>query len=460
MKWSETLRARFALWTAGLFLVILTGFSLYVYTSLARGLYAERNRSLTLNASQFIASLNIEGDQLVLSDSFQEEPENISLHEQGYTLRIFDPELESLQTFGLYQDLLPAVSPAIVSPYFSTIDDLSTGTRIRVYTTPVIENGHLLAILQVAQSLADIEVTLQRLLLILIVSVPLLVSISGVSGYWLAGRALQPIDQITGMARRISAEDLSARLNITTTNDEVGRLANTFDNMLSRLDESFQRERQFTSDASHELRTPLTVMKAILGRIRKKPRTTKEYEQALDELSEEVDRLGTLTEDLLQLARNDGKKAVAFEAINLSSLIEDVSDSLRPLMEAKGLTFTRQIDDNLCIEGDTDDLIRLFVNLIDNAIKFTERGEIRLTASLQDDIIQVVISDTGKGIHPRHLPHIFDRFYRSDEARAISGSGLGLTIANDIVQRHQGKIEVISTMNLGSVFTILFPKVT
>jgi signal transduction histidine kinase len=290
------------------------------------------------------------------------------------------------------------------------------------------------------------------------VSVPLLVIISGLSGYWLATGALRPIDKITGMARRISAEDLSARLNIPDTNDEVGRLANTFDNMLSRLDESFQRERQFTSDASHELRTPLTVMKAILGRIRKKPRTAKEYEQALDELSEEVDRLGTLTEDLLQLARSDGRKAAALESVNLSSLIEDVSDSMRPLVEAKGLHLTSQIEDNLCMQGDTDDLIRLFVNLIDNAIKFTERGEIQLAAGLQNDGIRVVIRDTGKGIHPRHLPYIFDRFYRSDEARTISGSGLGLTIANDIVQRHQGKIEVTSTMNLGSAFTILFPK--
>ena len=460
MKWTETLRARFALWTAGLFLVILTGFSLYVYTSLARGLYTERDRSLTLNASQFIASLNIEDEQLVISDSFQEEPENVGLHEQGYTIRILNPNVEILQTFGLYQALLPAVSPATSFPFFATLDDPSTGTRIRVYTTPVIESGHLFAILQVAQSLEDIRTTLQRLLLILTVSVPLLVIISGLSGYWLATRALRPIDQITGMARRISAEDLSARLNIPDTNDEVGRLASTFDNMLSRLDESFQRERQFTSDASHELRTPLTVMKAILGRIRKKPRTAKEYEQALDELLEEVDRLGTLTEDLLHLARTDGKKALAFETINLSSLMEDVSYSLRPLIEAKGLNFTRQIEDDLYMRGDTDDLIRLFVNLLDNAIKFTERGEISLTAGMQNDVINIVLSDTGKGINPRHLPQIFDRFYRSDEARSISGSGLGLAIANDIVQRHQGKIEVTSTMNFGSVFTIFFPKLT
>ena len=185
--------------------------------------------------------------------------------------------------------------------------------RVRVYTTPVIENGHSIVILQVAQSLQGVEATLQRLLLTLLISVPLLVVISGLSGYWLAARALQPIDRITSTARRISAQDLSARLDLPDTNDEVGRLASTFDDMLSRLDESFQRERQFTTDASHELRTPLTAMQAVLGMIREKPRSGREYQQALDDLSEEVDRLRTLTEDLLHLAR------VAMEIKLLSS---------------------------------------------------------------------------------------------------------------------------------------------
>lgn len=460
MKWSKTLRVRFAVWTAGLFLVVLTGFSTYVYISLARGLYAERDDSLTLNASQFIASLHIEGEQIIISDSFQENPENAGLREQGYTIQIFNSQAELLQTFGVYHELLPRVSSAISSPFFSTSKDSSTGIDIRVYTTPVVENGQLIAILQVAQSLEDIEATLQRLLLILLVSVPLLVFISGLSGYWLAARALRPIDQITGMARRISAEDLSARLNIPNTNDEVGRLAETFDNMLSRLEESFQRERQFTSDASHEFRTPLTVMKAVLGRIRKKPRTSKEYQQALEELSEEVDRLETLTEELLHLARSDGRKDPAFEAIDLSTLVEDVSDAMYPLMESKGLSFTRQIEADLCLRGDSDDLIRLFVNLLDNAIKFTEQGEIRLTAGLQDNVINIVISDTGRGVDTGHLPHIFDRFYRIDESRTTPGSGLGLAIAKDIVQRHQGRIEVSSTLNSGSVFAVLFPSIS
>ena len=237
----------------------------------------------------------------------------------------------------------------------------------------------------------------------------------------------------------------------------MGRLASTFDDMLSRLDESFQRERQFTTDASHELRTPLTAMQAVLGMIREKPRSGREYQQALDDLSEEVDRLRTLTEDLLHLARSDGNKASVFEPVDLSTLIGDVSDSLYPLMEAKGLSFQRALDGNLCMRGDSDDLIRLFVNLFDNAIKFTEQGEISVRAGLQEKSIHIVIKDTGTGIDARHLPHIFDRFYRTDISRTTRGSGLGLSIAKDIVQRHGGKIEASSVMDQGSVFTIDFP---
>lgn len=453
----NTLRVRFALWTAGLFLIALTAFGIYVYFSMERGLHGYVDNSLRLNASQLIAGLNIEGNQLILSDSFEEKPENADLREQGYSIRILSPQEKVLQTFGLYHDLLPAVSLSNFSPFFSTINDPASGIRIRVYTTPVIEEGNFIAIVQVAHSFEETELALQRLLLTLLISVPLLVVISGLSGYWLAARALRPIDQITSTARRISAEDLSARLDLPDTNDEVGRLASTFNNMLARLDQAFQRERRFTTDASHELRTPLTAMQAVLGMIREKPRTSEQYQEALGDLSEEVDRLRTLTENLLHLARDNGKKTAVFETVDLSTLLEDVSDSLTPLMEARGLSLKRDIQSGLCMRGDSDDLIRLFVNLLDNAIKFTERGEIRIIAGVYNNVINITIADTGRGIRATHLPYIFDRFYRADPSRNARGSGLGLSIAKNIVERHGGKIAVSSTPNRGSIFTIDFP---
>lgn len=459
MKRIKTLRFRFALWTSILFLVILTGFGFYLYISMARNLNSTIDASLSLNAAQVVASLNIdESYQIVQADSIMEEPETNDLLQHGYTIRLVDPEGNLLHQFGLHQELLPTPSLTSESPFFSTINDTSTKTGIRVYTSPIIENDRFIAILQVAQSLEQVQTTLQRLLITLLVSIPLVVVIAGLSGYWLAARALRPIDQITSTARRISAEDLSERLNLPDTNDEVGRLANTFNAMLNRLDKAFQRERQFTADASHELRTPLTAMQAILGITRERPRTVKEYQQVLDDLSEETDRLRTLTENLLQLARGETKNKSTSEQVNLSDLIRDVCESLRPLIEAKGVLLKGEIADNLFFNGDSDALIRLFVNLLDNALKYTEQGRICVSAKSQSKGIKIVITDTGQGIEADDLPHIFNRFYRADKSRSTPGSGIGLTIARQIVEDYGGTIRAESEgVGKGSSFEIIFP---
>lgn len=447
----NTLRARFALWTSGLLLAALTLFGAFVYFSMARGLSAALDNSLTINASQVSAGLNIDNGKLILSDSLIEAPDNADFQGNGLTIRVLAPNGNLIQEFGRYHNL-----PFSSTQSLSTFIDPTTKTDIRVYTQPVYDNNQLVAIIQVAQSLANVENTLQRLLVTLLISIPILVAVAGFSGYFLAARALTPIDQITSTARKISAEDLSARLDVPVTNDEVGRLTSTLNDMLVRLDDSFQRERQFTNDASHELRTPLTAMQAILGMIREKRRTPAEYEQALDDLSEETDRLRTLVENLLRLARGDKSKSNAFEPVNLSTLLEDVTDSMRPLAEAKSLALYCETNDNLNILGDSDELIRLFVNLLDNAIKYTERGEIRITAKRVEKIIEIQVTDTGVGISHEHLPHIFDRFYRVDESRTQRGSGLGLAIAKNIVIVHKGQIEVSST-NMGSIFTVHLP---
>lgn len=450
----NTLRVRFALWTSGLLLAALTLFGVYVYFSMARGLSSALDNSLTINASQVSAGLNIDNGKLILSDSLIEAPDNADFQGTGLTIRVLSPDGTVIQETGHYQNL-----PFSSTQSFSTFLDPSSKTDIRVYTQPVYDNNQMVAIVQVAQSLADVEDTLQRLLVTLLVSIPILVAVAGFSGYFLAARALTPIDKITSTARKISAEDLSARLDVPATNDEVGRLTETLNDMLARLDDSFQRERQFTNDASHELRTPLTAMQAILGVIREKRRAPEEYEQALDDLSEETDRLRTLVENLLRLARGDKSKSNAFEPVNLSTLLEDVTDSMRPLAEAKSLALHCDIAADLTMLGDGDELIRLFVNVLDNAIKYTEHGEIDVTASRANQNIEIRVSDTGIGIAPEHLPRIFDRFYRVDASRSRTqrGSGLGLAIAKEIISAHGGTVEIQSGKGKGSTFIILFP---
>lgn len=461
MKRFSTLRARFALWVAGLLLVALLAFGVLVYVSLSSSLKAGVDDSLQLSAAQANAAVNIEDGELAVADGIPETPALSGLQERGFTIRVLNTAGQMLQAVGPYH-ALPVVAADIDramqhQSFFTTVAAPTSADIIRFYTTPIVENDHLIGVVQVARTLEDVQDTLQRLLAALLISIPVLVCGAAAGGYLLAARALTPIDTITRTARRISAEDLHARLSLPATNDEVGRLAATFDTMLERLDASFQRERQFTADASHELRTPLAAMQAILGVIREQRRTPEDYEHALDDLAEETNRLRALADDLLHLAHGEAYLTVARETMDLTTLLQDVTDSLAPLAEAKGLSIRCETLHPLIVDGDRDGLIRLFVNLLDNAIKYTECGGITVRALIGTDSADVIIADTGIGIAADQLPHVFDRFYRVETARTTHGAGLGLAIAQDIAHAHGSTIAVQSRVGAGTTFTVRLP---
>ncbi len=447
----NTLRLRFALWTALLILLALVTFGIYVYFSMARGLYAALDDALQVSAAQIIAGLNVDNGNLALPDSLSEPPEE-GVPSAGFSVRVLTSDGQVIEQSGVYALQMPPVSPANMSSFYTDLP----GTNGRVYTTPITDNDALVAFVQVARSTESVRETMEQLLTTLLIAAPLLVLAAAVSGYFLAARALRPVDAMTRMARRISAEDLSARLNLVG-DDELGRLASTFDEMLERLEGSFRRERQFTADASHELRTPLAAMQAILSVTRQRKRKPAEYERALDDLTEEVERLCGLTESLLALARADSHPSKLTETVNLSILLKDVSESLRPLAEAKGLELACKTEPSLTVRGEMEGLIRLFINLLDNAIKYTEHGRVSISAQREGTRVHVEINDTGIGIPAEHLPHIFERFYRVEQSRSQSGNGLGLSLAQHIVEAHGGKIRVKSQPGTGSTFTIEFP---
>jgi len=440
-------------------LIVLILFGTFVYISMWQGLSTSIDDSIKFSTSQAIAAVNIENGQINFSDSLPESS-TADLREKGFTVRILSTNGDVLQSVGPYRNLIvdhTSIQNAINKiSVFNTIK-LSDSESIRIYTAPIVENQNIVGIIQVMQSLATLHETLDRLLLMMLISIPLLLIITAFSGYILAARALAPIDQITRTAQKISTEDLSARLNLHGNDDEIGRLANTFDNMLSRLEEGFNRERQFTSDASHELRTPLAAMQAILSVTRSKQRPPEEYETAMDDLLEETSRLRALTEGLLYIARGDSQPITSYEKVDLSNLLIDVSESLRPLAETKGLLLKQNIPTGLNLLGNSDALIRAFVNLLDNAIKYTQQGEIVVDATKDENhVIEISISDTGRGIDQEHLAHIFDRFYRVDESRTTQGFGLGLSIVQEIMKAHKGTITVTSQIGKGSTFHIIF----
>jgi signal transduction histidine kinase len=460
MKRLRTLRVQFALGTAGLMLVVLSAFGVYTYESMARRLAAAVDESLELVAAQVISGLEFTNNRPVFPETFSEEPENVDLRQRGYTAWVFTPDGELLAAFGRFHDMgLPPGDPRSV-PQFLSVDDAGDSGQVRLHIVTVPGNPGPSAIVRVAKSLEGLPDTLDDLRTTLLVAVPVLVAAAGLGGYLLAARALARIDRITRTAQRISAQDLSARIDLPPTDDEVGRLAGTFDAMLGRLDDSFQRERQFSADASHELLTPLSAIQVILGAIRGKRRTAPEYERALDDLSEEAGRLQTVAANLLHLARLETPSPGPREPVDLSILLNDVTDAFRARAEAGRLTLTCQAPTGLSVLGNRDDLVRAFVNLIDNAFKYTERGSVRIAGEAHGAQARVIVADTGIGIPADQISRIFDRLYRVDASRSTSGTGLGLPIARAIVTAHGGTVEAHSVVGSGSTFIVRLPRLS
>ena len=459
-----TLRVRFALWVAGLLLGVLAAFGTFVYFSLKHGLEASIDDSLRLSASQAITTINVEDGQIDFSDALPENDPTLSLRERGLTLRILDPAGQVLQAFGPYRAL--PVEPSCLAAAqagqsgFATLNGPSEGDPVRVYTEPVVESGRLVGVVQVAQSLEGVGETLERLLSALLLGGPLLVLVAALGGYLLAARALAPIDHITRTARRISAQDLSARLNLPATKDEVGRLATTFDEMLARLDDSFRRERRFTADASHELRSPVT---AILGQAEfalSRARTPTDYQAILTRIRQEAERMQRLIGRMLTLARVEtGRHPLHIAPTDIPRLLNTLVDTLQPQAAAKGLTLNVTTPAALTIATDADSLTQILLNLLENAIHYTDQGHVDLVATPSADSLQIRVSDTGQGIPPEHLPHLFQPFYRVDPSRSQSRGnvGLGLTLTYELAQLLGGQIEVTSQPQVGTTFTLVLP---
>lgn len=460
MRYLKTLRVRFALWTAGFLLATLLLFGAFVYANMSHSLVTTVDESLRLSAMQLLAEVAMRGSQLLVMENPIEDAEYAQLREQGWSMRVLDVGGQLVKEYGPYRDL-PSLQPGNATldqpGEFATMTHPASKDTVRVFSVPIVSESEVVGTLQVALSLGSVGDTLNLLMGTLLIGGPLVVLLAGAGGYFLALRALAPIDKITRTAGSMSASDLSTRLELPQTEDEVGRLAATFDSMLARLDDAFQRERRFVADASHELRTPLSAMHMIISSTLARQRTAQEYEGALTDLGHEVNQMRNMVDGLLHLARDDAAGQQAkLEYIDLAALLKDVADSLRPLAEEKGLEIVDRVPDyGLYVVGDSDGLIRLFLNLLHNALKYTEQGFITVAAKAQgDDLVSVTISDTGVGIAPQHLPYIFDRFYRVDESRSTEGVGLGLAIALDIARAHGGEICVESEIDKGTTFTV------
>jgi heavy metal sensor kinase len=345
-------------------------------------------------------------------------------------------------------------------PTWETVEGLDD-YPVRLFTQPVMQSGRLVNLIQVGFSLQSFYETRRHFLRILGLVFPIALILAGGGGWLLAHRALAPVAQMTHAAQRISAARLSERLDESGTGDELDQLAHTLNAMLSRLDDAFRQIRQFSADASHELQTPLTILKGELEVALRTPRSAAVYQQTMRSALEEIDRIALLVDGLMLLARADaGVLRMDQQPVALHHLVQEVYDQTQILAAQKQVDLRLDRIEPVVIQGDPERLRRLLRNLTNNAIKYTlSGGQVALSLQHGSDRAAIRVTDTGMGLSAEEQARVFQRFYRSDNARLhdAEGSGLGLCIARSIAEAHGGTIELDSTPGVGSTFTVFLP---
>ena len=459
------LRVRLTLWYGTALALVLIIFSVVLYVITARSLRDTVDESLEDTAMTAVRSL--------------EERGFLPLINEEELLSQF-PELTRIDKF--FQIFSPSGTITIRSPNIkqhevplsrTALDAAFAGQKIfesakypkepplRLVSVPIMYRGNLLYIVQVGTSMESVGETLQRFLVLLVVAIPIALAVSLAGGWFLAGRALRPVDKITLAAQRIAAGDLSQRLSMPAAHDEIGRLAATFNNMIGRLDTSFRQIRQFTSDASHELRTPLTVMKGETDLVLRRPRLLDDYKSVLESNLEEIDRMTRIVDELLFLSRADmGEVRVESLPVAMESLVEDIHRQAKLLAQDRNIEVLLGTIMPVVVQGDDLRLRELLLNLVENAMKYSYSGGKVEIALLNDGReARLSVTDYGIGIAPADHKKIFQRFFRTDVARGHTkkGTGLGLAICAWIAELHKGRIEVKSDLGQGSAFTVVLP---
>ena len=299
---------------------------------------------------------------------------------------------------------------------------------------------------------------LQWLVRLSMIALPALLLLAVIGGYWIAGRALKPIHQITQTAARISqGQDLDKRIHLGSGTDELHQLADVLDNMINRLDQAFKLEQQFTSDASHELRTPMSVIMAQCEYILENTRTSEEYEAALKVIQRQGRKMSKLIEDMLCVAHlEQNKDSYPREMVDFSTLVQDICMDMA-LLKSKNIVLEREIEPDIFLMGNAMLLTRMVTNLISNGYRYGKQdGRISIRLKCDSDIL-LSVEDNGIGISVEQQERIFRRFYRVEAARFSEGAGLGLAMVKDIAKYHGGTVEVVSAIGEGSKFTVKFP---
>jgi two-component system OmpR family sensor kinase len=482
----HSFRFRLSLLFVAILAVILVGFSMFIYTRQAQIIHAEAVNRLVSQSAQLSTYYSAQlGSYEEASEgrSLRIPQGNLPLLPENSVLALVELDGQIVLQQGTLQiDVLTAMiktwneSLTSLEPLSFIVpgEDGPGNTAGKAYlfeVTPLQVEGGWGGYLLLANP-EDPGNQLPRLAITLLLSSTLILLFALGGGYWLADRAMKPVQTIVHTASHISESDLSQRLNLHRE-DELGELADTFDQMLDRLQAAFERQRQFTADASHELRSPLAIIELESNRALERPRTPKEYEKVLRLIESENEWMSHLVNELLLLARLDaGQAAIRAERVDLSEVVVDVIERLYPLAQARSVTLKSGLLVECYTQADRTYLAQLLTNLVENAIKYTQRSDALVLVETAKQTLDgqqwslIHVDDNGPGIPEEQLASIFNRFYRLDKARTrqedeedtwVSGSGLGLAIAKSIAQVYGGKINVHSQVGKGTTFTVCLP---
>ena len=466
----DTVRARLTLWYVSLLATILVVVIAMIYVLLSRALYVRIDDGLRAGLQTALTSLaNDLTEGQSVDDAARSTAAELASRQQ--LVAIYDGRGRLLGEAGREDDIViplppPDEIPVDAEARLVTIvesDDLDDRHRLalrRVMVRPNIEY-----IVVVGSSLEPTDEELESLRRILAYIVPLSLVVAGIGGWFLARRSLSPVVAMADRARKIGVESLNARLPVANPRDELGLLAATFNELLSRLESSVEQQRQFMADASHELRTPVNIARTAARVALQQPtRAEPEYREALAVVEQETIRLSRLVDDMFTLTRADaGSYPVRATPMYLDELIDEVARASSVVAATREVSIAVECVHPAPFTGDEDLIRRLVINVIDNAVRFSPAGgAVRVALDRAGGDYAISVTDQGPGIAAEVQSRIFERFYRVDEARSRhgasdGGAGLGLALARWIAQAHGGEIRLATSSRLGSTFVITLP---
>ena len=445
-----SIRAKITILFVVLFVVLTSFCSLFMYNYLSRILHQEEEGIIKNEASHAVSHLEILEDNIGGSYIFE-------------TYELISPNT-NLAIIALNGDITPGETEPLILEYKP---ESNTYRNIEIedkgiwyfYDEPIYYEDELIGWIRISRSISHITETLNNIKIVSFTATPIFIFFATLISLFLASRALRPIDSITKTASSIERENLSRRIDMPGVNDEVGRLAGTFNRMIARLETSFKKEKQFTADASHELRTPIAIISARSEEALIK-NNLKDHREAHKVIIDESKRLGFLISQLLLLARSDeGRNNLNIEKLDLRVVAEGVINEMEDIACKKEVKILLAPGPGIKMKADQTLITMLFIDLVDNAIKYNKKGgSINIDLTKDKDFASIIVSDTGIGISKKNMPNIFDRFFRVDKARTERSTGLGLAIVKGIVRAHEGDIKVESKLGKGTRFEITLPR--